>query len=148
YQCLRCRLIDIPTFEDSEIVQRRLVEQIVSEIQSEPSDTIVAYRDKHRWVQTFDQVKLKQEEFQQVKLRDHGVYLITGGLGGIGTVLAEWLIKQIGARLILIGRTEIPPKECWNQWQTDDPELARKVQALKRLDEMGGHVEVFSADVA
>lgn len=38
----------------------------------------------------------------------HGTYLITGGVGGIGLKIAEWLLSQ-GARKILLVSRKIPP---------------------------------------
>ncbi len=46
-------------------------------------------------------------------LRPGGVYLITGGLGGIALGLAEHLAADCGARLVLFGRTGLPPRERW-----------------------------------
>jgi acyl transferase domain-containing protein/aryl carrier-like protein len=36
--------------------------------------------------------------------REHGVYLVTGGAGGLGRVLALHLARTVGARLVLTGR--------------------------------------------
>ena len=38
-------------------------------------------------------------------LRDEGAYLITGGLGGVGLIVAEYLADSHRARLALVGRT-------------------------------------------
>ncbi len=38
-------------------------------------------------------------------LREKGVYIITGGLGGLGLIFAEYLAKKVRARLILVGRS-------------------------------------------
>ncbi|NJM81819.1 MAG: SDR family NAD(P)-dependent oxidoreductase [Tabrizicola sp.] len=38
------------------------------------------------------------------RLRQGGVYLITGGTGGIGRQMALWLARQAGARLVLLAR--------------------------------------------
>ncbi len=46
---------------------------------------------------------------KQIALRDNGVYLITGGAGGIGLILAEYLADQVQARIILTGRSELSP---------------------------------------
>ncbi len=37
-------------------------------------------------------------------LRERGVYVVTGGLGGIGLVLARWLAERCRAQLVLVGR--------------------------------------------
>jgi polyketide synthase PksL len=40
-----------------------------------------------------------------LSLRKNGVYLITGGLGGLGLIFAEYLAKKFQARLVLVGRS-------------------------------------------
>ncbi|WP_198119457.1 SDR family NAD(P)-dependent oxidoreductase [Massilia rhizosphaerae] len=40
-----------------------------------------------------------------VPLKQGGVYLVTGGLGGLGGIVADYLAKQVGARLVLVGRS-------------------------------------------
>ncbi|MDN0200047.1 SDR family NAD(P)-dependent oxidoreductase [Streptomyces sp. S.PNR 29] len=46
-----------------------------------------------------------------VPLRDGGVYLITGGAGGLGRVVAEWVLSRADARVVLLGRSAQPPAE-------------------------------------
>jgi acyl transferase domain-containing protein/NAD(P)-dependent dehydrogenase (short-subunit alcohol dehydrogenase family) len=52
------------------------------------------------------------------RLRQGGVYLISGGAGGIGLLLARHLTGAYGARVVLVGRTE------------PTPALQRQVEAL------------------
>lgn len=61
-------------------------------------------------------------------LRQGGVYLITGGAGGLGLIFARYLAERVGARLVLVGR-RAPGGEA--------AELAR----------LGGQVDYIRADV-
>ncbi|MGW1984074.1 SDR family NAD(P)-dependent oxidoreductase [Streptomyces collinus] len=45
----------------------------------------------------------------RASLRERGVYLITGGLGGVGLALARHLARSVHARLVLVGRTPADP---------------------------------------
>jgi len=65
-------------------------------------------------------------------IRPGGLYLVTGGLGGIGFRLAEFLLAEYAARLVLTGRS-IPAGE--------------RAQRLARLRELGD-VTYHQADVA
>ncbi|WP_257389603.1 beta-ketoacyl reductase, partial [Tahibacter caeni] len=52
--------------------------------------------------------KLKRIELPEAAaapLRDRGVYLITGGAGGLGLIFAEFLARRYAARLLLTGRS-------------------------------------------
>ena len=68
-----------------------------------------------------------------LKLRDDGVYLVTGGIAGFGFEAARWLV-QCGARsLALVGRRG-----------ADTPGAAERVAELSAA---GAEVRVYAADV-
>src|SRR5690606_37362453 len=48
------------------------------------------------------------------RLRERGTYLVTGGLGGVGSLVAEWLARTCKANLVLVGRRALPPREQWD----------------------------------
>ncbi|WP_103534505.1 SDR family NAD(P)-dependent oxidoreductase [Streptomyces sp. SM11] len=67
------------------------------------------------------------------RLRERGVYLITGGLGGVGLALARHLAWTVRARLVLCGRTAA------------DSRAAAELTA--ELTTLGAEVAVVGADV-
>jgi NADP-dependent 3-hydroxy acid dehydrogenase YdfG/aryl carrier-like protein len=130
----------------------QLINQLLGELRIiQPSDLVVSYRGNYRWVQTFEPVHLDKTPTANKQLREGGVYLITGGLGGIGLLVAKYLAQTARAKLVLIGRSGLPKKEEWEQWltnhgvQNDISDRIRKVQALEAL---GAEVLVIEADVA
>ena len=66
------------------------------------------------------------------RLRSDRTYLVTGGLGGIGTVIARWLAERGAGVIVLNGRR--PP----------DPEAQEVIDALRR---QGADVRVELADM-
>jgi malonyl CoA-acyl carrier protein transacylase len=80
-----------------------LAERLIAEARSDNGGEFVALRGRDRWVRTLEPVKIGPSELPP--LRERGVYLITGGLGGIGIVLAGELVRLVRARLVLVGRT-------------------------------------------
>ena len=85
------------------------------------------------------------------RLRDRGVYLLTGGMGGIGSLIADWLARTCHARLVLLGRRELPPRERWDACLAAsdgrDP-VVQTIQQVRRLETAGAEVVVVRADVA
>ncbi|MEM7390914.1 MAG: type I polyketide synthase, partial [Verrucomicrobiota bacterium] len=70
------------------------------------------YRDDTRHVRTVRPVALEDNGLQPLKTG--GTYLITGGCGGLGGVLAEHLAANYSAHLILTGRSALTPeKQAW-----------------------------------
>ncbi|HXB22877.1 MAG TPA: SDR family NAD(P)-dependent oxidoreductase, partial [Candidatus Solibacter sp.] len=84
-------------------------------------------------------------------LREKGVYLITGGLGGIGLTVAEELARQCQAKLILTGRSEFPQRADWDEWIIAHGEQESRSQIIRKLqsfEQMGAEILVLSADVS
>ncbi|MDY7092284.1 MAG: amino acid adenylation domain-containing protein, partial [Acidobacteriota bacterium] len=82
-----------------------------------------------------------------VRLREGGVYLITGGLGGLGLEVARELVRRGRVRLVLLGRREVPPREQWPALLAAGGPVAAAVEALQELEDGGSEVLAFSADV-
>ena len=81
--------------------------------------------------------------------RTGGVYLITGGLGGIGLHTAAHLARH-RAKLVLVGRRGLPPRNVWDDWmalRTGDP-ISAVIARVRDLERAGAEVEVLAADVA
>jgi non-ribosomal peptide synthase protein (TIGR01720 family) len=150
YPKISCSTIDvvIPSYKNPPV--QKLIDYLVTEITSQKTDDTIAYRGYHRWVQTFEPVQLNQDIASKTKLREGGVYLITGGLGGIGLVLAENLAKTARAKLILVGRKGLPERSQWEQWlSTHDNQdsVSRKIEKVLALEKLGAIVQVNKADV-
>ncbi len=111
----------------------------------------VAYRNGLRFTPTYEQIPWKMKEPGVPVLKEKGVYLVTGGLGGIGLELAEYLAKVVKARLVLVGRSLFPPREQWDQWlETHDPanRVCGIIHKIRDMEASGAEVLIFSADTA
>ncbi|AFZ23803.1 polyketide synthase family protein [Cylindrospermum stagnale PCC 7417] len=131
YPHISCRLVDVllPTSANKDFV-----EQLLAELTDESESPIIAYRGNYRWVQTFEPILLEKPAEDKIRFRQGGVYLITGGMGGIGLVLAEYLAKTVQAKLVLLGRSL--PSE-------DSPQMEK----VRQLEAFGAQVLVLAADV-
>ncbi|PRS13395.1 non-ribosomal peptide synthetase [Bacillus pumilus] len=66
----------------------------------------VAYRKGHRLVPKLEKVNMMNAPQTEGFLEYEGLYLLTGGLGGIGFELSKQML-QFGLKLVLIGRTSL-----------------------------------------
>ncbi|MGD2090542.1 MAG: SDR family NAD(P)-dependent oxidoreductase [Candidatus Aminicenantes bacterium] len=146
-----CRSIDVTPPRPGHPGEAKLVRQLLAEFESDSTDIFVAYRNNHRWLRRFEPVKPGEPSEDTWRLRKNGVYLITGGFGGIGFMLARNLARRWGAKLVLTGRSSVPPEAGWDQWlethDTNDP-VSVKIKKMLELRELGGEVLAFSADAA
>ena len=148
YPGVSCRCIDMGTDCNW---QEDAAELIITELLSKPQHEIVAYRGAERWVQGYEAVKLGENTEIPQNLRENGVYLITGGLGGVGLELAGYLAERVKARLILTGRSTFPEREEWGKWiseHDEQDETSLKINKIMEIEELGGKVSVLSADVS
>ena len=138
YTEFRARSIDVePTTS---------LDALAGELLASDADEVVAWREGARWVQRFAPATL---ETGGTSLREGGVYLITGGLGGIALGLAEHLATTVRARLVLVGRTALPPREEWPRVvaAAENATVVRRIQAVEQLEQTGAEVLVLQADV-
>ncbi|HEX2269981.1 MAG TPA: SDR family NAD(P)-dependent oxidoreductase [Pyrinomonadaceae bacterium] len=145
YSNITCRSIDVilPAAGDA---RRRMVvaEHLISEIDSDEREPVIAYRGPYRLVQSYERVHLKPSENGARGLREGGVYLITGGMGGIGYTLAKYLAESVRAKLILVSRNALPDSQPGELLKNQDGRMAQ----VKTLEDLGAEVLVVNADIA
>ncbi|MFI8436072.1 amino acid adenylation domain-containing protein [Streptomyces sp. NPDC079020] len=81
-----------------------------------------------------------------LRLRADGSYLVTGAFGALGRLLCRTLVKRGARRLILMGRTQVPPRQ---EWPHTDPATAqgRAVALLKELEALGAQAVLAPVDI-
>ncbi|MBM4062333.1 MAG: SDR family NAD(P)-dependent oxidoreductase, partial [Planctomycetes bacterium] len=119
------------------------------EIEADGAPLQVALRGRQRFVQELAAVE-PIPGAPPLPWRQQGIYLITGGLGGIGLLLAEHLAATAAARLVLLSRRGLPPRGLWSRWLELRPgdRLAPVIRRVLEIERAGAAVEVVAADVA
>lgn len=151
YPNIDCYSIDIVLPEPGKAVDDKLIDQLMEELSVDSRDKVIAYRNYHRWVQTFEQVRLPSPPGVPSRLKRQGVYFISGGLGGIGLVLSEYLARTVEAKLILTGRSSFPARDHWQEWldtHDDEDNTSLNIRKLQEIESCGGEVFVLSVDVS
>jgi len=149
YRNIGARCIDLQVPGDAS-ARSEIARSLIREFAAQSPDEVVAYHGGHRWIQTVEQFHFTPEEGNP-QLRENGVYLVTGGLGGIGLALAEYLARTVKAKLVLVGRSAFPSRGEWDEWLSahgEEETVSQKIRQLLKLEELGSEVLVFSADIA
>jgi phthiocerol/phenolphthiocerol synthesis type-I polyketide synthase E len=149
YPRVRTRAVDVDARGWEQAVLREAA-RLAPGADDEAAD--VAFRGGRRWERFFGALPAGTAPAQPaVPVREGGVYLVTGGLGRIGLSLARLLAERGAARLVLTGRSGLPPRAEWDALPADGDdavEIRRRVAAVRALEGLGAEVVVEAADAA
>src|SRR5208282_2557140 len=121
--------------------------QLWEEISSADGEDQLAFRQGRRYVARLVRQRPSAAQACPLRWRTDGSYLISGGLGDLGLLVARWMIGQGARRLILLGRTKLPPRVNWNSVEAGS-RLARQITAIRDLESLGACVHLASVNVA
>lgn len=142
---LQCRHVDFEVTDDDDRFLRQ-------EIELDDDDSEVAYRRGRRLKAKLAIIDMSRETAGVLPLKTGGLYLITGGLGGVGHYLARRLLNDYRAKLILIGRTQMPERSAWDAQLEGESKLALRIANFKDLESAArkskGAVVYEAADIA
>jgi acyl transferase domain-containing protein/thioesterase domain-containing protein len=127
------------------------VSALLDELVGSTWDGTVALRATGRYTQTLSPVALPAAEQTRWPLREGGVYVVTGGLSGLGLEVARHMASQERVTLVLVGRQGLPARLLWPGLLAEpgtDPGLAARIRAVQRLESLGASVLAAAADVA
>ncbi len=131
-ECHRIRMqcIDLDGVDTGDAASAALMREVLGRVR----ETEIALHAGRRFAPSIG--RMTAEDFSAASpLRDGGVYLIAGGVGGIGRVLARFLGERYRARVVLVSRRASA---------TFDPHSA-DIEAIRRA---GGAVDCIDADIA
>jgi iturin family lipopeptide synthetase A len=145
---IKCRYIDIEITANVDRTARAVCSELAKPI---TEDNILALRGEYIWLPEYEQASAPKMPAKLPRLKHKGVYLLTGGLGGIALCMADFLAKEVNARMLLIGRSGFPHESQWQQWLDEHaPEnvTSEKIRQLQQIQKNGGEVMVMTADIA
>ena len=128
---MKCKNIgvDASIYEDSNrfanVVQKEL------SVQGENVEEIFICRDGSRMARVMDEITASIVD-KQVPIHEKGVYIISGGLKGLGYIFAQHIAKKYHGSVALLGRSKL------------DEDGEKK---LKELRQYGVTAEYYSVDV-
>jgi myxalamid-type polyketide synthase MxaE and MxaD len=121
--------------------------QLCKEISSGDHEDQLAFRQGRRYVGRLVRLRPSVTQAPSFRWRRDASYLISGGLGDLGLLVARWMVEQGARRLILLGRTSLPPRSNWIS-ATTGTRLARQITAIRELESLGASVHLAPVDVA
>lgn len=151
YPNIKCCSVDCILPETGSIQEQELIGLLADEVCLMPCEGLIAYRGMERWKQEFERFKPDVKNNRTIQLKNNGVYVITGGLGGIGLETAGYIAREVRSKLVLIGRSALPEAGQWKSWiETHGKRDAtsRRILRLKKIQATGAELFICQADVS
>lgn len=138
----KCKCIEVDELTD--------IQSIVKEVFTESNDYYIAYRKGIRYVECLTELNISEVQDKVTSIKGTGVYIITGGAGGIGFEIAKYLTLKNKVNLALLNRSKLPEAEKWDEVisSSDNEKLVERILAIRKLREMGANVEYIDVNVA
>ncbi|MGZ7446172.1 SDR family NAD(P)-dependent oxidoreductase [Paenibacillus sp. TH7-28] len=147
YPLLQCRMIDTDFLE---INGHMLCNILLNEMAS-GEDVLSVYRKGTRWRKSLTPLEEASSVYSELLFRTNGVYLITGGLGGIGLEAARYLAARHRVKLVLLGRNipgDQPNWRLWDEFGSGTQTWMGKKRILEEISDCGSEILILRADVA
>ncbi|WP_420574971.1 SDR family NAD(P)-dependent oxidoreductase [Kordia sp.] len=141
---IKTQIIDVNTQECTE----PMVSKIINDIHSESYEEQIAYRNDQKWIPFFE--NFKTNAIENTVLGDK-IYVVTGGLGIVGTSIIGYLCDTYNATVIVLGRTKLPPKNEWIQVSRKsdaDQGTIDKISHLIEHQQKGRKVHYATTDIS
>lgn len=140
---LKCQVMDI---NSEEARDEKLVYRIIYDCTNPDRNDLTVYRNGFHWYSEYVPVYAQP---RINRLKNKGVYLITGGLGGIALTLCEEITKQVSdPTFILLSRTTLPPESEWEAISREPTnKLHKKIRALRTMRQNGARFHVQQVDI-
>ena len=148
YENLKIKLIDINLAEDP-AKDSELLNYIVHFCTENDwyNVFINSFRNNHLWHLMYAPINTIQKKIN--RLKDYGVYLFTGGLGGIALSCCEAIAREVkNPKFILLSRSSLPKKSEWGSILKDtNHKFYTKIRQLKILENLGAQYYLHQVDI-
>jgi acyl-CoA synthetase (AMP-forming)/AMP-acid ligase II/NAD(P)-dependent dehydrogenase (short-subunit alcohol dehydrogenase family)/acyl carrier protein len=139
---LRCRHLHLPIGDVGSQVSL-----LLDEIRAVDGDVEIAYRSGRRVAWHLERLDFDGDKPSALPFARQGLYLLSGGLGGIGTEIARYLLTHFDARLLLIGRTSLSDGAIGHRAISDASVVERRREAYRSLQRLSSEIRYEALDV-
>jgi acyl transferase domain-containing protein/acyl carrier protein len=109
-----------------------------------------------------ERVSERGSEKERGRLRERGVYVVTGGMGAIGLEIGMYIAREVKGRIVLVGRSGLGSegrreeeevegegrKKSQTEAREEDTREKNIRERIREMEEQGAEVEVMRGDVS
>ncbi|WDV45043.1 SDR family NAD(P)-dependent oxidoreductase [Clostridiaceae bacterium M8S5] len=137
---LKCNFIDVDDVNTNILIDC---------IKNDLLDPIVGLRNEVYYKEAIKEYS--DTDFKlEYKLKKDGVYLITGGTGGLGLEVAKYISSKERINIALLARTEIPDRNKWEDVLDSDKDtkVSRVIKSIMHIEKNSSKVKTYSVDIS
>lgn len=148
YDNISCAIHD---FDYDELIHPdfSMYSEMLGEIFNDKANTRV-FRNFLLWKQVYGLIQ-NDYSLPVGALKNQGVYIITGGFGGMGLAIAKYLAKNYNSKIILINRSKLPDRRNWeNTLQSEQVsnEVKSKIRDLIEIERNASKLLLYTTDIS
>ncbi|MEE2781456.1 MAG: SDR family NAD(P)-dependent oxidoreductase [Planctomycetota bacterium] len=117
------------------------------ELRNPDHERQITYRDDQRFAARLVPRHSGGGITRPLRFKTDASYLVTGGLGDLGLKVATWMVEQGARQVLLLSRSEMPPRAHWPARAAEDPRFAERVEAIRKMEQNGARVLTLAGDV-
>src|SRR4029079_13229349 len=154
---VKCFNVDLPDERAIDSLPADRIARMIAEFSDPARGQIVAYPGRYRCRGDFERIPLAQAPpaisdvpASRGRLRRNGLYLITGGTGGIGLSISKYLAQMCQPVIVLTRQSAFPEQAAWKELSVTraaPQRVLRTIDALLEIERCGASVEVQTVDV-
>lgn len=122
---------------------------VFNEVLSNKDDFRIAYRNGNRYGEMLSSVDIEHTAIDDLMIKEDGVYVITGGTGGLGIEAALNFTNLGICNICLIARTPLPERPEWDAVleKNESKRVCDAIRGIRKMEQRGSKVAIRYADV-
>lgn len=122
------------------------LQKVVEELNDATREDEVAYRNNVRYVARLQHIYNLSGHIP-VKMNENKVYILTGALGSLGQITANWMYEKGARNFVFIGRSKLPERDRWSEITKEDRSY-NGIQYIQALESKGAHIKYVAMNIA
>lgn len=151
---LKCISMDVDVMEQM-ILRDDQLEKLTTTMVNDSMQMIndfklIAYRDNVSYENEYQQVALPSPDTELEVYQEKGIYLLTGGLGGVAQEIVKHISSHVRATFILLDYHNFPTPERWDEIlieKDDAHDLKSSIYFLRSIEAQGSAIRIYQADI-
>lgn len=137
------------TFRCIDIADETHIRELLPVYTAEEAPLITAVRKGKLYEEVLSLQNVTETRENYIAPRKDGVYLITGGTGGLGLEIGKYLAETGAGNICLLSRQGMPAQDKWDGIleKNRNRKMIQKISAIREMEALGASVSVEAVDV-